>query len=156
MRGADRAAQVASAHWETLTAEAEAIAAEAEEEGWEALVVHSGSVTAVHERDRCGLDVLIPGNEYEPLAALVEDRGLSFPRSEVYCREEGDVVLLVVAVRDPESETAVVFPAYYDREEAEETFERAAEEGSFRTYLRKLNREAIVFSHDDPSIFEPE
>lgn len=38
MRGPDRAAQVASAHWETLTEEAEAIAAEFEEEGWETLV----------------------------------------------------------------------------------------------------------------------
>lgn len=36
MRGPDRAVQVASAHWETLTEEA--IAAEFEEEGWETLV----------------------------------------------------------------------------------------------------------------------
>lgn len=156
MRGTDRAAQVASAHWQTLTGEAEAIAEEFEEDGWETLVVHPGSVTAVHEHDRCGLDVLIPGNEYEPLAALVEERGLSFPSSEVYAREEGDVVLLVVVMRDPEDETVVVFPAYYDREETEETFERATEEGSFRTYLRKLDGETVVFSYDDPSIFRPE
>lgn len=72
----------------------------------------------------------------------------------MYCREESDVVVvvLVVAVRDPESETAVVFPANYDREEM---FERAAEEGSLQTYLRKLNRQAVVFSHDDPSAFRP-
>lgn len=100
--------------------------------------------------------MLVPGNEYGPLTALVEERGLSFPISEVYSREEGDVVLLAVAMRDPEDETAVVFPAYYDREEAEETFDRATEEGSFRTYLRKLSGETVVFSHDDPSIFRPD
>lgn len=125
MRGPDRTAQVASAHWETLTEEAGAIAAGFEEEGWETLVVHPGSATAVHEHERCGLDVLIPGNE--PLAALVEERGLSFPRSEVYSREE-----------------------------ARETFDRATEEGSFRTDLRKLSGETVVFSHDDPSIFRPD
>lgn len=125
MRGPGRATQVASAHWETLTAEAEAIAEEFEEDGWETLVVHPGSVTAVHEHDRCGLDVVIPGNEYEPLAALVEERGLSFPISEVYAREE-----------------------------AEETFERAADGARFGptceswTARRSSSRTTIPRSSD--------
>lgn len=155
MKGPDRATRVASTHWEALREEAKAIAEEFEAEGWETLVIHPGDVTTVHERDRCGLDVLIPGNEYEPLAEWVEERGLSFPSSEVYCRKEDETVLLAVVVRDSDNEAAVVFPAYYDREESEPMFERASDEGKLRTYLRKLNGEMVVFSHDDPAIFRP-
>lgn len=154
MRGADRASQVASEHWETLLSEARAIAAEFEAENWGTLVVRPGNVTAVYERDRCGLDVLIPGNEYEPLAAWIEE-GVEFPRSEVYCREEEEVVLLVVVMTDPDAEKAVCFPAYYGIEDAEGLFERAGEKGQLNTYLRKLNGESVVFSHDDPEVFRP-
>ncbi|MDL5362101.1 hypothetical protein [Halalkalicoccus sp. NIPERK01] len=154
MRGADRATRVAGAHWETLLEESRALAAEFEDEGWETLVVQSGTVTPVSERDRCGLDVLVPGNQYDPLAEWVAD-GVEFPRSEVYCREEGEVVLLVVVMRDPDAEKVVVFPAYYGRAESEGVFERAREEGELNTYLRKLNGETVVFSHDDPAIFRP-
>lgn len=154
MRGADRATRVAGAHWETLLEEARAIAGEFGR-GWETLVIQPGTVTAVHEGERCGLDVLIPGNQYDPLAEWVEDHGVAFPRSEVYCREEGEVALLVVVMRDPDTERAVVFPAYYGIEDAEELFERASEEGRLNTYLRKLNGEMVVFGHDDPDIFRP-
>ncbi len=155
MRGADRASQVASRHWETLLEESEALAAEFENEGWETLLVQPGSVTTVFGRDRCGLDVLVPGNQYEPLAEWVEDEGTEFPRSEAYCREEAEVVLLVVVMSDPETERAVCFPAYYGIEDADGLFERARSEGRFDTYLRKLNGESVVFSHDDPEIFRP-
>lgn len=155
MRGADRASQVASRHWETLLEESRALAAEFEADGWETLVVQPGNVATVYERDRCGLDVLVPGNQYEPLAEWVEDEGIEFPRSAVYCREEEEVVLLVVVMRDEAAEKAVVFPAYYGIEDAEGLFERARKEGGINTYLRKLNGESVVFSHDDPEIFRP-
>ncbi|MEM4781588.1 MAG: hypothetical protein QXG03_08530 [Halalkalicoccus sp.] len=155
MRGADRATQVANEHWETLLEESRALAAEFEAEGWEALVVQPGNVATVYERDRCGLDVLVPGNQHEPLAEWIEEEGIEFPRSEVYCREETEVVLLVVVMQDEGAEKAVVFPAYYGIEDAEGLFERAREEGQLNTYLRKLNGESVVFSHDDPEIFRP-
>lgn len=154
MRGADRAAQVAGRHWETLLEESRALAAEFEAEGWESLVIQPGNVATVYERDRCGLDVLVPGNQYEPLAEWI-DAGVEFPRSEVYCREEEEVVLLVVVMRDEAAEKAVCFPAYYGIEDAEGLFERAREEGQINTYLRKLNGESVVFGHDDPEIFRP-
>jgi hypothetical protein len=155
MRGADQTTQVASMHWETLLEECRAIAAEFSEDGWETLVVQPGTVTSVYERERCGLDVLVPKNQYEPLAEWVEEEEITFPHSEVYCREETEVVLLVVVMQDPESRKAVVFPAYYGREDEEELFERASKEGELNTYLRKLNGEMVVFAHDDPDIFRP-
>lgn len=155
MRGADRATQVASMHWETLLEECQALTAELSEDGWETLIVQPGTVTTVYEHERCGLDVLVPKNQYEPLSEWVEEGEIAFPRSEVYCREEAEVVLLVVVMQDPEARKAVVFPAYYGREGAEQLFERANEEGSLQTYLRKLNGDMVVVSHDDPDIFRP-
>jgi hypothetical protein len=35
-------------------------------------------------------------------------------------------------------------------------FDRASEEGSLATYLRRLDGETVAFSHEDPSIFGPE
>lgn len=155
MRGADRATQVASRHWETLLEECRAIETEFSEDGWETLLIQPGTITTVYERDRCGLDVLVPGNQYEPLAGWVEEDGIPFPHSEVYCREETEVVLLVVVMQEPEARKVVVFPAYYGREDEEGLFERASKEGELNTYLRKLNGEMVVFSHDDPDIFRP-
>lgn len=56
---------------------------------------------------------------------------------------------------DPSAEVAVAFPAYYDREEARPTFDRADGEGELAAYLRRLNDDTIVFSYDDPSVFRP-
>jgi hypothetical protein len=151
----DRARRVASDRWPELIAEAESILEGYVERGWETLLVRPGDVTPVSERERPGLDLVVPGNEYEPLAEWVEERGVEFPTSEVYSREERGVVLLVVAVLDPDAEVAVAFPAYYDREDGatDAMFDRASEEGSLATYLRRLDGETVVFSHEDPSIF---
>lgn len=156
--GRDRTTGVVSDRWPELVAEAESILEEYEVRGWETLLVHPGDVTPVSERERCGLDLLVPGNEYEPLVEWVEERGVEFPTSEVYSRQERGVVLLVVAVLDPDAEVAVAFPAYYDREDGatDAMFDRATEEGALGTYLRRLDGETVVFSHEDPSIFGPD
>lgn len=153
----DRTTRVASEHWPALIAEAESLLGEYESEGWETLLVYPGDVTPLSERERCGLDLLVPGDEYEPLAEWVEDRGVEFPTAEVYSREEDEIALLVVLMLDPAAEVAVAFPAYYDRDDGatEAMFERANHEGSIQSYLRKLTGETVVFSHDDPSIFRP-
>lgn len=151
----DRARRVASEHWPALLAEVEALLGEYEAEGWETLLVRPGDVTPVAEGERCGFDLLVSGDDYEALAELIEERGIDFPGSEVYSREESGIVLLVVLMLDPRTEAAVAFPAYYDREEARPTFDRASDEGELAAYLRRLNDDTIVFSYDDPFVFRP-
>ena len=157
MDGPDRADAVASERWEELLADAESIADEYRDEGWEAYALHPGHVATLtgEHGDRTGLDVLVSGGEFEPVADLVGERGVTFDASEVYSASEDSIVLLIVVMEDHDERVVVVFPAYYDLDGAGRMFEEASAEGELRTYLRTLDGESVVFAHDDPSIFAP-
>ena len=156
MDGPDRATQVASAHWEALSGDVEAIVAEYDERSFEAHALHPGDVTLLtgESGDREGLDVLLPGSEFETVFDLV-DRGVTFDSSEVYSAREGSTVLLVLVLVDEREEVVLAYPAYYDLETGREVLSRARERGRFHSYLRRLSGDTVTFTHDDPSIFEP-
>ena len=156
MNGPDRATRVASAHWEALSGDVEAITGEYDERGYETHALHPGDVTLLtgESGDREGLDVLLPGSEFETVFDLV-DRGVAFDSSEVYSAREGSTVLLVIVLVDEREEVALVFPAYYGWKEGRDVLSRARERGRLHTYLRRLDGDTVTFTHDDPSIFEP-
>ena len=146
--------------WEAVVEDMEATAAEYRENGWTALELHPGDVTALPtasagaKSDRTGLDVLLPGDEFRELEDLVE--GVTFDEYDAYRGEEGDVVFLVVAMKAPEEGLVVVFPLYYALREAGEMLERVEERGELRTYLRPLDdSRRVVFSQFDPANLLP-
>lgn len=143
--------QVVTERWEELLEDADGIAGEYAEDGWESLLVHPGDVTP-RTGDPYGLDVLAPGDEYEALEALVDD--VSFDTSHVYRMEEGGVRFLIVAVEASDDEVAVVVPAYLAMTDEEELRSTATEAGVMYTHVRPLSDDArVTFTHEDPDLF---
>lgn len=140
-----------ASRWETLLDEAEAVASEYREDGWDALLVHTGDVTAL-TTDPFGLDVLAPGDEFEALEERVA--GSVFDRSHVYSAEEGDSLFLVIVAEASEAELAVVIPAFLTHQDVLELEGVAVERGEMQTHVRPLSDDArVTFTHDDPALF---
>lgn len=149
--------------WEDVIEDLEATAAEYAEDGWETVVCHPGDVTPLPTAsavvndvavDRLGLDLLLPGNEFEAVTDAVE--GVSFEEYDAYRGESGSVVFAVIVMKG-DDDTAVCFPIYYDADDARVMLKRASEAGELRTYLRPLDdSQRVVFSHADPERLFPE
>ena len=140
--------------WTAVIEDMEATAAEYRERGWTTLELHPGDSVLVDSDRRTGLDVVLPGPEFEELESVVDDR--EFRDVEVF-RAEGDgLVYLLVVETDPESETAAFVPAYYDPSQAAEAIESIRESGTVRLFCRRLNDDPVRFVHDDPTPFLPE
>lgn len=147
----DTPPQAATERWEELLGDADEIAREYADDGWETLVVHAGDVTP-RTGDPYGLDVLAPGDEYEALEALVDD--VTFDTSHVYRMEEGGVRFLIVAVEATDDEVAVVVPAYLETATDGELESTATEAGVMYTHVRPLSDDArVTFTHEDPDLF---
>ncbi|PSQ39429.1 hypothetical protein BRD13_03220 [Halobacteriales archaeon SW_5_70_135] len=151
------ASQVAEL-WEDLLAELAATAEQYRAGGWETVELHPGDVTALSGQygDRVGFDVLVPDDEYRALEAWF-DAGLGVDDCEVYRTAVGDVVLLLVVVRDETDRRAVLYPAFYDLDDgrARSLLETVARSGAVRTYLRRLSGDYVELRHDDPDLFAP-
>jgi hypothetical protein len=148
-----------AAVWDDVVADMEATAEQYREDGWAVVEVHAGHVTPLDGsgRDRWGLDVLAPDNEFAEVERLVLEEGHEFDSCEVFRARDGNLVLLVVAMLAEDAEKAVVFPAYYDEQGAADMLERAREAGQMRTHVRPLSEDPIVtFTQGDPSLFLPE
>ncbi|WP_435061995.1 DUF7529 family protein [Halobaculum sp. EA56] len=152
--------------WDDVMADMEATAEEYREAGWEVTELHPGDVTPLPnvgtvgagvEVDRLGFDVLLPGDEFETVRALVEESEAAFDGYDAYRAQESDVVFLVVAMKAESAGRAVVFPLYYAEGQADPMLEGAAEAGELRTYLRPLDdSERVVFTQRDPDALFPE
>ena len=151
------ASQVAEL-WEDLLAELGVTAEQYRADDWETVELHPGDVTALSGQygDRVGFDVLVPDDEYRALEAWF-DAGLGVDDCEVYRTAVGDVVLLLVVVRDETDRRAVLYPAFYDLgdDRARSLLETAARSGAVRTYLRRLSGDYVELRHDDPGLFAP-
>ena len=143
--------------WTQVTAELEGIAEESRKRGWTVVTVVPEAVLTrgpdVDPEGKGGFDLVIPDDDYEPLAAHVAGR--EFDAYEVF-RGDGDgAVYLVVAVEAPVSERAVLYPAYFEDGSAEALFE-TAEAGPLYTHLRTADGdERVTFTHEAPTPFFP-
>jgi len=140
--------------WSAAIEDMEATATEYRERGWETLELHPGDSVLVDSDRRTGLDVVLPGPEFADLESLVDDR--QFRDVEVFRAEGDELVYLLVVEIDPESETAVFVPAYYDPSQSAETIESVEDAGSLPLFCRRLNDDTVQFVHDDPTPFLPE
>jgi hypothetical protein len=137
--------------WEAVMGDMEATAEEYREADWGVLELHPGDVTVL-DGERYGLDVLVPGDEYERLAEIAEAG--TFDSYEVYRASESEIVFALAVLEDPASEQAVCCPVYYEESEADEMVRRADAEGRMFTHIRPLaNDEAVTFAYEDPGLF---
>lgn len=139
--------------WSAVIEDMEATAAEYRERGWTTLELHPGDSVLVDSDRRTGIDVVLPGPEFEELESLVEDR--QFRDVEVFRAEGDELVYVLVVELAPESETAVFVPAYYDPSQSAEAIELIRETGAVRLFCRRLNDDTVQFVHDDPTPFLP-
>lgn len=145
-------------HWQDVIADLEAMAEAYEDEGWTALALHAGDVTSKTGDDLVGLSVLVPGDEFEALADLMDD-GLAVAETEVYRSAAGGVAFLVCAALDPEQQVAVLVPAFYPQHgtSARALAEHAHEAGQVDLHIHPLSRDrAYSVTVKDPSLVFPE
>ena len=147
-------------HWEDVEADLEATAEELDAEGWTTVALHAGDVTTRLGRDggQSGLDVLVPGNEFEELRDQVE-AGAAFSETAVFRQAAGGVAFLVCVLRDPDRRVAVLVPAYYPQqgEDARLLAEHTHDVGQVDLLVRPLSRDRVVaFTIEDPELVFPE
>lgn len=135
--------------WDAVIGDMDATASAYEEGGWKTVVCHPGDVTVFESDDREGIDVLLPDNEYEDVASLVENA--TFDAYEVLRAEQEGIIYAVVVMQDTEAEFAFLFPTYF---EPEEFLDVAGD--SVMVYLRRLNGEYVELELEDPDLFLPE
>ena len=143
--------------WDRVVEDMEATAAEYRDDGWEVVELHPGDITPLPpDHDRFGLDVLVPGDEYETVSELVTADGAAFDEFEVFRAVQGGHVFLVVAVEDAAREQVVLVPAYYGIKDAEETIEAVLEQENFPVNVRPLTIDGVVtVEPSDPSLLLP-
>ncbi|SFR70034.1 DUF7529 family protein [Halogeometricum limi] len=146
--------------WENVMADMEATAAEYREAGWTVTELHPGDVTPVPARvdtvetGRVGLDVLVPGDEFDAVEDVVGRA--AFDAYDAYRAERGDVVFAVVVMQAEDAGEAVAVPVYYTKKEASPMLERVDEDGEMRLYVRPLSGDRrVVFVQSDPEALLP-
>lgn len=161
--GFEQAGEIPGTHlraaefWDEIISDMEATADEYEADGWDTLQLHPGDVTALvpdEDDERFGLDVLVPDDEFGELEALLEG-GVAFDAYEAFRAMADGLVLFVVAMEDHDDEVAVLYPAYYDAQNARTMLTAAESAGEMHTYVRTLTDEQIEFTHDEPQNFGP-
>ena len=140
--------------WTDVIEDMEATAAAYRDRGWRTVELHPGDSVLVDSDRRTGLDVVLPGPEFEEVEALVAE--CTFSEVEVFRAATGGTVYLLAVERDPDAEVAVFVPAYYDAGSSTGTIETIREAGTIRLFCRRLSDDTVEFAHDDPAPFLPE
>ena len=144
----------AQAGWTEVIEDMESTAATYRDRGWETLELHPGDSVLVDSDRRTGLDVLLPGPEFEELEALVDD--CTFESVEVFRAERGGIVYVLGAELDPDTETVGLAPASTGGDASREPIEAIRDAGKSRLFCRRLDDDTVEFVHDDPEPFLPE
>ena len=139
-------------NWEAVIEDMHATAEDYREAGRETVELHPGDVMVLREEsDREGLDVVVPGDEFEDLLAVVDDH--EFSSYEVFRRDAGSVVYALVVIESDDGEAAVFVPTYYQVDD----LERLVGRETVYTHVRPLSQEEIVtFTHENPGPFVPD
>ena len=154
--------------WEQVIEDMEATAERHRDAGRTVIELHPGDVatltgeprTAAEQRTgvdlstrRLGLDVVVPGDEFERLERALEDRRVE--RYEAFRAESAGMVFLLLDVRCGDDCTALI-PAYY--EESDRTsLELIARDHGLQVHVRPLSADTVVtVDLDDPDPLFPE
>lgn len=155
--------------WEQVIEDMEATAAEYEEAGWDVVTVHPGDVFVMtgeprtlaeeqgeYEPDpqRLGLDVVVPGEEYDAVRALAGRH--DFDSYEAFRAVEAGIVFTLVVLESATEAAAVFVPTYYEVSDLQD-LRAVADEYGLYTHVRSLaSDEVVTFTHADPEPFFPD
>ena len=140
--------------WQAVLEDMAATAEAYRDRGWTTLELHPGDSVLVDSEFRTGLDVVLPGDEYEDLEAVAADA--TFADVDVFQAATDTTTYLLVVEKDPDSETAVFVPAYYDTASSAEKLDTIRENGELRLFCRRLNDDYVEFVHENVDPFLPE
>lgn len=152
--GDPRDAESLGSGWQAVVDDMSTTAQAYREDGWTTLELHPGDSVLVDSEARTGLDVLLPGPEYDELEAVTEDA--VFTDVDVFRAESDGLLYLLVVEQSPDTETAVFVPAYYDPGGSRDKLDSIRDDGEFRLFCRQLTDEYVLFVHDDVEPFSPE
>ena len=142
--------------WTQVVEDMHATAEEYAETGWDTVQLHPGDATVLPDGTDdgpAGLDVLVPGEEFERLTEVVDDR--TFDSADVFRTTEGGIVFLLAVLTDADGEVAVFVPAYYEVTEAE-ALRSTATDGTVTTHVRRLrNERRVEFDLEAPELLLP-
>ena len=148
--------------------EAQLLADQRREAGWNALVVPAVESTAISsdsdadsdadmdaDSGRWGFVHVVPADLTEQVTAACT--GGTFPQYDVYRRKIGETVCFVTELLDPETATVLLVAGRYTTSDAAALYREATREGLVRTHLQDLDGEALAtFEHEDVTKFFPE
>lgn len=140
--------------WQALLQDMSSTAEAYRDRGWTVLELHPGDAALVDSDRRTGLDVVLPGPEYEQLEPLAADT--EFTEVDVFRAEADGLCYLLVVEKAPDDETAVLVPAYYDPGGSEPKVETIRSDGEIRLFCRRLNDDYVEFVHTTVEPFLPE
>ncbi|GAA0264011.1 DUF7529 family protein [Halobacterium noricense] len=140
--------------WQAVVEDMAATAEAYRDRGWTTLELHPGDSVLVDSEFRTGLDVVLPGDEYEDLEAVAEDT--TFTDVDVFQAAANSTTYLLVVEKDPDSETAVFVPAYYDTASSAEKLDTIRANDELRLFCRRLNDDYVEFVHADVDPFLPD
>ncbi len=104
---------------------------------------------------RVGLDVIVPTNEFERVAAATS--GTTFDSYESFRAEVGSILFVVAAIESSAHDIAVFVPLYYRADDAQLMAEHALSRGEIDIFLRPLsNDRQVVFTQSDPELLLPQ
>jgi len=146
--------EVSESGWQAVIDDMEATAEAYRDRGWTTLELHPGDSVLVDSEFRTGLDVLLPGPEYERLEALIEET--TFTDVDAFRAETEGILFLLIVEKSPDSETAVFVPAYYDPGGSREKLDAVSDAGELRLFCRRLDDDYVEFVHDDVAPFLPD
>jgi len=137
--------------WAATLEEQELVADERREAGWEVLAVQAGDTAPeppdAGDTDRFGLVYVIPGDEADELAALLE--GTEIDEFEAYRRTVGTTCFLLTELRDTGSRRCVLVAGAYDVGDAEALADHAAAVGHLFSRFRRLDGSIVATVRHD-------
>ncbi len=144
--------------WELTVGDAERMAEEREEDGWETVVLPAGDMAPEPPDDgvegRYGLVYVVPGNRADTLEGMLETA--TFPDWEVYRTTVEGRVFLATELIDEDAEMAAYVAGNFELRLAEELIQTAADRGRIYTHLQRLDETPVAaFEHGNWRRFFP-
>jgi len=133
--------------WETVIADMENTAQEYRDAGLNTTEIHPLDVVPVtpsQNPDWTGIDIVLADNEFDDVAALIEERDVKFVQYDVYRKSTDDVALVLVAMKDPGAELALLLPIYYELDWGAELLDAIADDDSLTFRLRRLKTDRVL------------
>ncbi|MBP1922715.1 hypothetical protein J2751_001729 [Halorubrum alkaliphilum] len=138
--------------WKRTLEEAQMLADDRREDGWEATYVmaaHTDTVsTDMNDHDRFGLMHVLPNNFADRFTEAYDSD--AFSEYLVYGTSVDGVMFVVIELIDPEGHRAILVPCSYDMTMAQGMSESAAEAGVLPSYFKTIDGEILArFDHEE-------